>query len=193
MLLAQFQAVGRDLFQQGLISSHSGNLSIRMGDRIIITRRNCMLSSLEEADLIETGVEKNDRHTPLASSELCVHRAIYKATPAQAIVHAHPPHTVALSLVDRELVPSDMEGIDTLGTVPVLGWGMEVKPGGLPDVIAQAFAKQRIVIVRGHGTFAVGQLLEGAYSYTTTLEESARILCLLKSLNVAQVKTQEPR
>ena len=53
-VLDQFQQVGRDLFLAGVISSHGGNLSVRMGDRIIITRRGSMLARLEGRDIIET-------------------------------------------------------------------------------------------------------------------------------------------
>jgi len=78
MILTQFQSVGHDLFTRGLVSSNSGNLSIRLGERIIITRRGSRLGCLEENDLIETGRSKNDRATPLASEELPVHRALYQ-------------------------------------------------------------------------------------------------------------------
>jgi L-fuculose-phosphate aldolase len=182
MILAQFQTVGHDLFTKGLVSSHSGNLSLRLGERIIITRRGSRLNCLEENDLIETGLNKNDRNTPLASVELPVHRAIYRQTPALAIVHAHPPHAVALSLTEKEIVPIDTEGQSVVPRVPVLGWGMEVKPGGLGEEIARALKTSRAVLVHGHGTFAIGQLLEEAHNYTTTLEESCQVICLLKSL-----------
>ena len=183
MIQSQFQSVGRDLFSQGLVSSHSGNLSIRLGENIIITRRGSQLGCLEENDLIETGINKNNRATPLASTELPVHRAIYQQTSAQAIVHAHPPHAVALSLVEKEII-TNAEGLPAIDRVPVLGWDMEVVPGGLADIIAQALKKCRIVMVHGHGSFAVGQILEEAYSFTTALEESCRVICLLKSLRV---------
>jgi L-fuculose-phosphate aldolase len=184
MLLSQFQSIGDGLFTQGLVSSHSGNLSIRLGDNLIITRRGCRLDCLSEHDLIETRISKNDRFTPLASIELAVHRAIYQETPALAVVHAHPPHAVALSLVETEIVPSSAEDRTEIGRVPVLGWNMEVKPGGLADVIAQALKQNKIVMVCGHGSFAIGQLLEEAHNYTTTLEESCRVICLLRSLKV---------
>lgn len=182
MILSQFQTVGHDLFTKGLVSSHSGNLSIRLGERIIITRRGSRLGCLEENDLIETGLTKNDRNTPLASVELAVHRAIYRETPAVAIVHAHPPHAVALSLTETEIVPIDTEGQSIMEQVLVLGWNTKVKPGGLGDEIARALKQSRMVMVHGHGTFAIGQLLEEAHNYTTTLEESCQVICLLKSL-----------
>ncbi len=182
MILSQFQSVGRDLFTRGLVSSSSGNLSIRSEDRIIITRRVSNLACLEEHDLIETGISKNDRNTPLTSIELPVHRTIYQMSPALAIVHAHSPHAVALSLTETEIIPNDTEGLSIANRVPVLGWHMAVRPGGLADIIAQALKQYRIVMVHGHGSFAIGQLLEEAYNCTTTLEESCRIICLLKSL-----------
>ncbi len=184
MILSRFQTVGRGLFAGGLVSSSGGNMSIRMGDSIIITRRGSMLDCLEEHDLIETGVSRNSRSTPLASIELPVHRAIYQATKALAIVHAHPPHAVALSLTETKIVPSTVDGLSAIGTVPVLGWNMEVKAGCLAEEIAQALKQHNIIMVHGHGSFATSQLLEDAYNFTTILEESCRILCLLRSLQV---------
>lgn len=184
MILSQFQGVGRNLFTQGLVSATSGNLSIRLGDHLIITRRGSRLDCLEENDLIETGITKNDRATPLASTELNVHRAIYQQTSAQAIVHAHPPHAVALSLADTEIAPGDTEGRSMLGRVPVLGWHMKVVPGGLADIISEALKQHPVMMVHGHGNFATGQRLEEAYNYTTMLEESSRVICRLRSLQV---------
>ena len=188
MLLGQFQSAGRDLCSRGLVCSNSGNLSVRMGDRLVITRRGSMLGCLEENDLIETGIDKNDRFTPLASSELPVHRAIYRATSASAIVHAHPPHAVAMSLLETEITPTCSEGSPLMERVPVLGWNMEVKPGGLADIITEALKKYYIVMVHGHGSFAIGQLLEEACSYTTTLEESCQVICLFKSLGASSAR-----
>ena len=188
MILSQFQTIGEDLVRRGLISSHSGNMSIRLGERIIITRRGSMLGCLQESDLIETGISKNDRSTPLASTELAVHRAIYQQTPALAIVHAHPPYAIALSLAETEIVPNCVEGLAIVGQVPVLGWHMEVRPGGLADIIAQTLKQHRIVMVHGHGSFAIGQLLEEAHNCTTALEESSQVICLLKSLQVSPAK-----
>ena len=184
MLISQFQAVGRDLCARGLVSSHSGNLSIRLGEHLYITHRNSMLGCLEEHDLVETGINKNDRSTPLASTELQVHRFIYKRTSASAIVHAHPAYSVALSFSEREIIPCDLEGNLLLSKVPVLGWGTTVKTGGLDQEIAEALKESKVVLVRGHGSFATGQLLEEAYHYTTALEESCRLLYLLKTLGI---------
>src|SRR4030066_371901 len=142
MLISQFQTVGRDLCARSFVHSHSGNLSIKLGERLCITHRGSMLSCLEEHDLVETGINKNDRFTPLASTELAVHRAIYKRTPASAIVHAHPAYAVALSFTGQEIIPCDAEGSLLLLKVPVLGWGKTVKPGEPAKEIAEALTRQ---------------------------------------------------
>lgn len=181
-MLSQFQIVGQALFSQGLISYRSGNLSIRQGDHLLITRRGSALGNIGEADLVGTGTVCNSRATPLASSELPVHRSIYKSTPALAVVHAHPSYAVALSLTEHEITPCDMEGRCLLTKVPILGQGMIVKAGDLGEEIAKALKRHKVVLVRGHGSFAIGQLLEEAFHYTNVLEQSCRIICLLKGL-----------
>jgi L-fuculose-phosphate aldolase len=70
-----------------------------------------------------------------------------------------------------------------------LGWYTEGKPGILADSIAQTLKQHRIIMVHGHGSFAIGQLLEEAYNITTMLEESCKILCLLKTLQVSSIKS----
>jgi L-fuculose-phosphate aldolase len=184
MFLNQFERVGRYLFTRGLVSSQTGNLSMRINNKLIITRRGCNLGSLEENDLIETGLTKNERSTPMASVELPVHRAIYLNTQARAIVHAHPAHTTALSMTEQEITSHNLEDFCQVGKVQVVGWGMEVKHGGLADVISEALKESRIVVVRGHGVFAIGQLLEDAYNITQALEEASQIICIMKSMQV---------
>src|SRR5574341_86838 len=65
-----FREIGRDLFTSNMISSHGGNLSVRLGDRVVIKRRGAMLGNLKPHDLIETRLDKNDSGVALASTEL---------------------------------------------------------------------------------------------------------------------------
>ena len=183
-MLSQFQAVGQALFTRGLVSSQGGNLSIKLGEHLVITHRGSTLGSIQEGDLVETGINKNNRATPLASIELEVHRCIYKNTSALAVVHAHPPYAVALSFMEKEIVPCDVEGQALLSRVPILGTGTAVKTGELAGEIARLLSEYKVVLVRGHGSFAASQLLEEAYCYSVVLEQSCRLLYLLKALRV---------
>ena len=105
----QFKEIGRDLYEQNMISSHGGNISVRLGDRVVIKRRGAQLGQLKPHDLIETGLEKNDSGVTLASTELLAHRTIYQQTPALAVCHCHPRTAIALSLSRDEIVPIDNE------------------------------------------------------------------------------------
>jgi len=181
-VLARFQSVGADLFLRGLITSHGGNMSIRQNDRIIITRTGCMLGHITKSDLVEAGAAPDDDTPKNASSEIAVHRAIYQHTPALAVVHAHPAHAIALSLIDNELVPLDVEGSYYMPGVPVIGRGGKVYGGKMADEIAKSLIDRRIAMVYAHGSFAAGRDLYEAHHFTSTLEESCRIITIVRQL-----------
>jgi L-fuculose-phosphate aldolase len=179
----QFVEVGRDLYDANMISSHGGNLSMRLGDRIIIKRRGAQLGRLKMHDLIDTGLEKNDSGVALASTELIVHRAIYKNTPALAVVHCHPRTAIAFSLSREEIVPIDNEASYLLKKVPVI-W--EEFASGTPEMaikVANVLAAYKIIMLRGHGSFATGQTLDEAFHWSSTLEESCQIALCAKIIN----------
>ena len=182
IVLAQVQSVGNDLFLRGLITSHGGNMSIRDGDRIIITRTGCMLGHITQQDLVEAGAAPDDDRPKNASSEIAVHRAIYHHTPALAVVHAHPAHAIALSLIDDEIAPLDVEGSYYMPSVPIVGRGEKVYGGKMADDIAKALIDRRITIVYAHGSFAAGRDLYEAHHFTSTLEESCCIITIVRQL-----------
>jgi L-fuculose-phosphate aldolase len=178
-----FRDIGRDMYVANMISSHGGNLSIRLGDRVVIKRRGAMLGNLKPHDLIETGLEKNDSGVALASTELLVHRAIYMNTPALAVVHCHPRTAIAFSLSRDELVPIDNEASYLLKKVPVVA---EEFASGTPEMankVAKALQNYKIIMLRGHGSFAIGQTLDEAFHWSSTLEESCQIELAVKIIN----------
>ena len=182
--LSQFQSIGHDLFIRGLVSSHGGNMSIRTGDRLIITRRGSMLGHLTKQDLVEIGIEGESEVNVLASVELPVHRAIYRKTPALAIVHAHPPHAIALSMTEDEIVPVDIEGSYLLQKTPVLGSKAALEAEERAEILSEALEKHKIALLWGQGSFAAAQTLEEAHHWTSALEASCQIMWLIKLLGV---------
>jgi L-fuculose-phosphate aldolase len=178
-----FRDIGRDLYTGNLISSHGGNLSVRFGDRVIIKRRGAMLGNLKPHDLIDTLLEKNDSGVALASTELLVHRTIYMSTPALAICHCHPRTAIAFSLSRDELVPIDNEASYLLKKIPVV---TEEFPSGTPEMankVASALRNYKIIMLRGHGSFAIGQTLDEAFHWSSTLEESCQIELAVRQIN----------
>jgi L-fuculose-phosphate aldolase len=179
----QFAEIGRDLYEHAMISSHGGNLSMRVGDHVIIKRRGAQLGRLKPHDLVETLIEKNDSGVTIASTELLAHRTIYQQTPALAIVHCHPRTAIALSLSREEIIPIDNEASYLLKKVPIV-W--EEFASGTPEMantLAAALQQYKVVMLRGHGSFAIGQTLDEAFFWTSTLEEACDIILRAKTIN----------
>jgi len=183
-VLEQFRRIGRDLFVAGLVSSHGGNMSVRQGDRILITRRGSMLAQLEERDVIETALDENDANVTLVSTEIVVHRAIYQATSALAIVHTHPPYAIAQSLAKDEIVPVDSEGSYLLHKVPVVTAQLTAGSKEVAELLPAWLKEYDLVMLRGHGPFAIGHLLEEAYQLTSVLEMTCRVLTIAEGMGV---------
>ena len=153
--------------------------------RILITRRGCMLHHLQERDIVEVGLEEVDSGVAMASTETVVHRAIYQATSALAILHAHPVNAIVHSLSKDEIVPIDSEGSYLLHRVPVVASELTAGSTQVADLMAHWLKQYDIVMLRGHGSFAVGHLLEEAFQLTSALETSCSILTIAEGLGVS--------
>lgn len=183
-MYAYFRDIGRDIYLAGLISSHGGNMSVRVGDRVLITRRGCMLGRLEPQDIVETALAYEDSETALASTEIVVHRAIYNQTNGLAIVHTHSPHTILRSMIDEEIVPVDSEASYLLHKVPVYSLARTAGSSEVAETVSSALKEYKCVCLRGHGPFAIGTVLEEAFQWISCLEMACRILNLRDSLGV---------
>lgn len=180
-LFASFKQTGRDLFLTGAISSHGGNMSVRIGDRILITRSGSMLGRLTRDDIIETGIDACPEDEG-CSRELVVHRAIYQATDALAIVHAHTVHTIHRSLGSEVISALDSESKAILGDVPVVSAAQTIASPEAAAVLSAALRESRIAVLRTHGPFAKGATLEEAFYHVSCLEASSKILDIADSV-----------
>jgi L-fuculose-phosphate aldolase len=173
MYADEFERIGKRLFSEHLIGGNFGNISVRQGmTGFFIKRTGAYLDVATEPILVPLEGEV----PPGASSEYRVHREVYKKSSHLAIVHAHPPAAVALSLVRDEVLPEDSEGRMFCPVIPVVSG----EPGSqqIADNVAAVLADGKLVIVRGHGTFAAGKTLDESYLYTSLCEHACRVLAL---------------
>ncbi len=174
-LIEEIIRVGELLFREGLVDAVAGNLSVRFRNSIFITRRGRITGNLKRADVLRLNLLK-DFLDPRASSELIAHRSIYLNTEARAVVHAHPTYAVILSYRNGLIEPIDSEGREILGRVKVLSLRKPSASKELAQALSSELKKERIVLVKGHGAFAVGNSLKEAYRYVSCLERSCKIL-----------------
>lgn len=171
----EISRIGKKLVDHGLVESHFGNISVRVGSKMLITRSGCPLDEVTESNVVEIDVDNPCSMDIIASSESIVHREIYKNTSALAIIHAHCPFAVIQSLlVDTgSIVPVDSEGKYFLGEIPVVIGDIGTRE--LAHNTAQALVMYKGTIVYSHGTFATGKVLDDAYVTTTQIEHSCKI------------------
>lgn len=175
-ILQQIIFTGRVLHELGLVSSHGGNLSVRDGDYIYITKTGRMAGFLKSEDIILLPIDKKTELDVEASIELIVHRQIYLENPhINAIVHAHPVFATTIGYFVDRFDPIDIEGQLFIRTVPVV---VVDKPSASPELaaaLAKVFKDHNTAIVRSHGSFSTGKTINEALKYTSTLENSAHI------------------
>ncbi|GAB4480330.1 MAG: fuculose-1-phosphate aldolase [Anaerolineae bacterium] len=175
-LYEEFRDIGRDIYVGQLTSSHGGNMSVRVGSRIIIKRRGAQLGRLKPEDFIETSLYEKDSGIMRASTELIVHRTIYQKTSALAVIHSHPRTAIVLSLSRDEIIPIDVEGSYLLHKVPVVAAEFASGSQEMADLVAEALREYKIIMLRGHGCFSTGQTLEEAFHWISALEEASDII-----------------
>lgn len=176
-----FETIGRDIFVSRLISSHGGNMSVREGDAIYITRTGSQLGRLKESDIVRVELERETEADREASAELVVHRAIYKATGAGAVVHTHSPHTIWRSFVDKVIKPIDSEALLFMPEVPIVSSEKTVGSAEAGELLGSALRDHRVAVLRTHGPFSCAATLEEAYRWISVLECSCELLDLRDS------------
>mgnify|MGYP002627452395 CR=1 FL=1 len=89
---------GKLLYDKDLTSATSGNISVRLGNKIYITATGTALGFLTEKDIVEIDTNgKEFSSYQKASSEKFMHIAIYNLRKdINAIIHCHSPFSTAI-------------------------------------------------------------------------------------------------
>ena len=164
-LRAAICAAGRRLGSRGLISAGEGNLSLRLGDgRLLTTPTGRRKDELVPDDLsivpfdVSTGPDPSG---PPPSSDIAIHRAIYRARPdVVAVAHAHLPASMALTLAGE--IPDPAALPETAYHVPVLPFvasgamGSEELAGRVAEAFGATGPSPVAVVLERHGAIAIG-------------------------------------
>ena len=174
---------GKVLYKEGLVNSHAGNISVKDDEFLYITKTGSMLGFLKPKDIIRLPIYAKTQMDKEASSELVVHREIYKQTKAKAIIHAHPTYAIALTYFLKDtFTPIDNEGKLFIGDVPIL----EIENASGSKELAQALSlkfketKKSIILVKTHGSFVISDTLNFALKLTSDLEFCGKLFYLVK-------------
>jgi len=180
---------GRSLFERGLTPGSSGNISVRLGDSgWLVTPTNASLGFLDPAKLSRLGADGRLVSGDAPTKEVRLHTALYQTRDAaQAIVHLHSTHSVALSMLPEidpraALPPMTPYYLMKCGATALVPY---YRPGdpAVADAIKGLAGKYASVLLANHGPVVAGDSLEAAVFAIEELEETAKLYLLLRGLN----------
>jgi L-fuculose-phosphate aldolase len=173
--------IGALCYQKTYIVGADGNLSARLADgTILITPAGAMKGFLEPHHLAR--IDMDGRVVdggPGPSSEVGIHLISYAERPEmRAVLHAHPPHAVALTIAEVDMqIPLIPEIIVTIGGIPTAPFGTPGTPE-LPESIRAIVRCSDTVVMKNHGSVTLGSNLIDAFKKLDMLEHTAKILWL---------------
>ncbi|MEV5492763.1 class II aldolase/adducin family protein [Streptomyces bobili] len=166
----QLVATARRTVADRLVVGTSGNVSVRVGDLVLVTPSGVPYDRLAPDDV--TGVDLDGRQvlgTLTPTSELPMHLAVHRTTDARAVVHTHAVHATAVSTLLTELPPVHyMTGAlgGPVRVAPYATYGTEELARNLLDALTGRTA----CLLQNHGTLTYGATLDQAYDRTAQLE-----------------------
>ena len=177
--------LAKSLYDRGFSVGSAGNISASVADGLLITPTNSCLGFLDPDRISK--IDASGRHVSgdNPSKEIFLHRAFYETRPGTgAVVHLHSTFATALScLVDTDpddcvppLTPYVVMRVGTVKLVPYVRPGDE-RAGGLIRELAGRYAA---VLLANHGPVISGSDLESAVFAAEELEETAKLLVLLR-------------
>lgn len=167
---------GQRLVADRLVVGSAGNISVRIGDRIVMTPSGLNydqvtaehVNVLDADGTILAGTGKR-------SSEWPMHRKIYDLTAASAVVHTHSPFCVAIGAVCDEIPAVHYSvlrfGGPTVRVAPYTTFGSD----GLAGNVAAALEDRFAALLQNHGAVAYGSSLEEAYDLAQLVEWMAEV------------------
>jgi L-fuculose-phosphate aldolase len=182
---------GTQLYNRGLTYGPSGNISMKIGEKLLVTAHESYLGFLHEDDILVMDgegalLEGNKEPT----SEKSFHVSIYKQFPGKkAAIHAHSPHTTHYFHYHDDLIPITLEERMYLGKIDAI----IQKTPTITELasVYQALESNDIVVIKDHGVVAIGEDLQYAFSLIELLEINARLHLVTAGSSIHEEKKPE--
>lgn len=180
---------GRKMAGDRLVVGSAGNLSVRVGDLVVITPSGVDYGDIGEDDICvvdASGLQVAGRGRP--SSEYPMHRMIYDTWPgAAAVVHTHSAAAVAASVTTDE-IPAVHYAILRLGgpTIRVAPYAT-FGSAELARSATAALDGRYAALLQNHGVIAHGPALAAAYARAELAEWLAEVWARSRQLGEPRI------
>jgi ribulose-5-phosphate 4-epimerase/fuculose-1-phosphate aldolase len=167
-LRAMVATACRVMAERGLVEHVLGHISARVSaDELLVRCRGPLESGLAYTTADDIRLVSMDEPRDLgawsAPNELPIHTEVMRRRPAvTAVVHAHPPAVVALSLVGAPLLPIygayDIPGARLAADgIPTWDRSALITTADLAGEMADALGERPVVVLRGHGLVSAAE------------------------------------
>ena len=174
----QIIEVGKNLYDEGLVSGKAGNISTRIKkdgmDVIAITPTLTSLGNMKGEDIVLVDLDGNVLTEGKPSSEVGMHLNIYRERDdVNAIVHTHSPYATGFSFSPKKI--KRHEGFGAIQR-PFLKEIEYEKPGTqeLAEKAAKGLGKEDVLILKHHGVICAAENLKEAETLSKFVEDIAK-------------------
>ena len=158
--------IGSRMWQRGYTDGNGGNLTIRVGDNLVLCTPTLTCKGfMEPEDMCLVDLEGKQLAGRLKrTSEVMTHLGIMKRQPAaKACCHAHPPHGTAYAVAKVTpptcLIPEAEVFLGVIGSAPYCTPGTPENA----DAVGKAAVQHQAVLMENHGVITWGKDIEDAY------------------------------
>jgi len=173
-LISELYHAANILHEIGCLTATDGNLSVRAGDRVFITKSGLEKRNLSAESLIEISLD--DAAPESVSSEWPMHQAIYKQRSEIAcILHVHAPYLTTFAVTGRS--PNSRILTEAHMTIGEIAFVQFQPPGTLRlgAALLDHSSTASVYILANHGAVAVGETIRSALHNLERAEFLARI------------------
>ena len=178
---------GQSLFDRGLTSGSTGNISVRLPDGgWLMTPTNASMGRLDPASLSLFDAAGQLQSGEAPTKEAFLHFSMYaERQTAGAVVHLHSSHATAVSIL-RDVDPEDVLPpltayyIMRVGRLPLVPY---FAPGdtALAGAVRSLAGKHHAMLLANHGPIVAGTTLANAQFAAEELEETAKLFLMPQS------------
>lgn len=190
----QLTQYANKIVEQGLVVGPGGNISARYKGDMYVSPSGFAFADIKPEQWVKVNIETGeiDDETPFRpSSEVLMHLYSYRVkADIHALIHTHPAHVIALTLVDNDLpimFPDQAALVGKVGFVPYVLPTTDL----LANEVAARVPQYNSLLLGNHGLVTVGSNLREAYYRTEVCEESAKIYLLARAVGKPKLLTEE--
>jgi ribulose-5-phosphate 4-epimerase/fuculose-1-phosphate aldolase len=177
-----------------LISTH---ISAKLPGRetFLLNRRDQLFDEITASSLVEIDLDGrviSPRDATVNAAGFMIHSAIHGAHPdVGCVIHLHARSGTAVSMLACGLVPASQKSLLFHGRLAYHAYeGIVLDPGERVRLVAN-LGDKRAMILRNHGTLAIGQNVPEAFAVIYALETACQLQILAQSTQQPLVEPNE--